>query len=92
MASGSGTPPSARCRKHLETREELIALAHIWLKRAAKLEVDVLKQQKGKYLDERGNTSMSVDKKQPYQLRRATKRKRMLLGETLAEEAAPSFF
>jgi len=31
---------------------------------------------------------MSVDKKQPYQLRSATKRKRMLLGETLAEEAA----
>ena len=28
---------------------------------------------------------MSVDKKQPYQLRSATKRKRMLLGETLAE-------
>ena len=31
---------------------------------------------------------MSVDKKQPYHVRRATKRKRMLLGETFAEEAA----
>ena len=30
----------------LETREELIALAHIWLKRAAKLESDLLNLQK----------------------------------------------
>ena len=45
---------SAESATNLETREELIALAHIWLKRAAKLEVDLLKQQKEKYLDERG--------------------------------------
>jgi hypothetical protein len=30
----------------LETREEFIALAHIWLKRAAKLESDLLEQEK----------------------------------------------
>ena len=45
---------AAESATNLGTREELIALAHIWLKRAAKLEVDLLKQQKGKYLDERG--------------------------------------
>jgi hypothetical protein len=45
---------AAESATNLETREELIALAHIWLKRAAKLEVDLLKQRKGKYLDERG--------------------------------------
>ena len=45
---------AAESATNLETREELIALAHIWLKRAAKLEVDLLKQQKEKYLDERG--------------------------------------
>jgi hypothetical protein len=44
---------AAESATNLETREELKALAHIWLKRAA-LEVDLLKQQKGKYLDERG--------------------------------------
>ena len=56
MASGRGALPSlaAESATNLETRGELIALAHIWLKRAAKLEVDLLKQQKGKYLDERG--------------------------------------
>ena len=31
---------------HQFTREELIALAHIWLKRAAKLESELLNQQK----------------------------------------------
>jgi hypothetical protein len=31
---------------NLETREEFIALAHMWLKRAAKLESDLLEQQK----------------------------------------------
>ena len=38
LAAESGT--------NLETREEFIALAHIWLKRAAKLESDLLEQQK----------------------------------------------
>ena len=45
---------AAESATNLETREELIALAHIWLRRAAKLEVYLLKQQKEKYLDERG--------------------------------------
>ena len=37
---------AAESATSLETREELIALAHIWLKRAAKLESDLLKQEK----------------------------------------------
>jgi hypothetical protein len=37
LAAGSATS--------LETREELIALAHMWLKRAGKLESDLLEQQ-----------------------------------------------
>jgi hypothetical protein len=37
---------AAESATSLETREELIALAHIWLKRAAKLESDLLEQQK----------------------------------------------
>jgi hypothetical protein len=36
---------AAESATSLETREELIALAHIWLKRAAKLESDLLEQQ-----------------------------------------------
>jgi hypothetical protein len=37
---------AAESATNLETREEFIALAHIWLKRAAKLESDLLEQQK----------------------------------------------
>ena len=37
---------AAESATSLETREELIALAHIWLKRAAKLESDLLSQQR----------------------------------------------
>ena len=37
---------AAESATSLETREELIALAHIWLKRAAKLESDLLNQQR----------------------------------------------
>jgi hypothetical protein len=37
---------AAEAATTLETREELIALAHKWLKRAAKLESDLLEQQK----------------------------------------------
>ncbi len=37
---------AAESATSLETREELIALAHIWLKRAGKLESDLLEQQK----------------------------------------------
>ena len=37
---------AAESATNLETREELIALAHMWLKRAAKLESDLLEQQK----------------------------------------------
>jgi hypothetical protein len=37
---------AAESATSLETREEFIALAHIWQKRAAKLESDLLKQQK----------------------------------------------
>src|SRR5262245_65744323 len=37
---------AAEAATSLETREELIALAHMWLKRAAKLESDLLEQQK----------------------------------------------
>ena len=35
---------AAEAATSLETREELIALAHMWLKRAAKLESDLLVQ------------------------------------------------
>jgi len=37
---------AAESATSLETREEFIALAHMWLKRAAKLESDLLEQQK----------------------------------------------
>jgi len=37
---------AAETATSLETREELIALAHIWLKRAGKLESDLLDQEK----------------------------------------------
>jgi hypothetical protein len=37
---------AAESATSLETREELIALAHIWLKRAGKLESDLLEQEK----------------------------------------------
>ena len=36
---------AAESATSLETREELIALAHMWLKRAGKLESDLLEQQ-----------------------------------------------
>jgi hypothetical protein len=36
---------AAESATNLETREEFIALAHIWLKRAVKLESDLLEQQ-----------------------------------------------
>ena len=37
---------AAESATNLETREELIALAHMWLKRAGKLKSDLLEQQK----------------------------------------------
>jgi len=37
---------AAQSATSLETREELIALAHMWLKRAGKLKSDLLEQQK----------------------------------------------
>jgi hypothetical protein len=37
---------AAESATSLETREELIALAHVWLKRAGKLESELLEQQK----------------------------------------------
>ena len=37
---------AAESATNLETREELIALAHMWLKRAGKLKSDLLGQQK----------------------------------------------
>jgi hypothetical protein len=37
---------AAESATSLETREELIALAHIWLKRAGKLERDLREQEK----------------------------------------------
>ena len=43
---------AAESATNLETREELIALAHIWLKRRPSLRL--ICWSKGKYLDERG--------------------------------------
>ena len=37
---------AAESATNLETREEFIALAHIWLRQAAKLESDLLEQQR----------------------------------------------
>jgi hypothetical protein len=37
---------AAESATSLETREELIALAHMWVKRAGKLESDLLEQEK----------------------------------------------
>ena len=37
---------AAEAATSLETREELIALAHMWLRRAGKLKSDLLEQQK----------------------------------------------
>ena len=55
---------AAESATSLETREELIALAHIWLKRAGKLESDLLEQEKNvpnevqKFPTEASNTSV----------------------------------
>ena len=49
---------AAESATSLETREEFIALAHIWLKRAAKLESDLLEQQIQKLPAEGSNISV----------------------------------
>ena len=49
---------AAESATSLETREELIALAHMWLKRAGKLESDLLEQQIQKLPAEGSNISV----------------------------------
>jgi hypothetical protein len=49
---------AAESATSLETREELIALAHLWLKRAGKLESDLLEQQIQKLPAEGSNISV----------------------------------
>ena len=49
---------AAQSATSLETREELIALAHMWLKRAGKLKSDLLEQQIQKLPAEGSNISV----------------------------------